>query len=172
MTTVDSLMAAGLLRASELREGSPAGTALPPIPGSAPAREEHATDELFARSPAASLQFLRPMIAFGVVYSLTVIPLMLFVLARTWHAPVCSPLRSWVFLHLLLQTVQLPFRLLLHRDLRSIANLHDEEAALRLLQLSRSMLWCVACAWTVPRAPARTKRAAVGSVRGRRSGDM
>ncbi|KAJ1627291.1 hypothetical protein T492DRAFT_1026127 [Pavlovales sp. CCMP2436] len=110
-------------------------------PNVATGREEHATDELFASSPAASLQFLRPMIAFGVFYSLTVIPLILCVLGRTWAAPVCSQLRSWVLMHLLMQSVQLPFRLLLHRDLRVVATLQDELAARRLLQLSRSPLW-------------------------------
>lgn len=141
-TTVDSLIAEALLPAAGSRAASAPGVALPRALAAHPPREEHATDELFARSPTASLQFLRPMIAFGVVYSLTVVPLLLCVLGRTWHAPACGLLRCWVGLHLLLQSVQLPLRLLLHRDLGRIASLHDEQAAHRLLQLSRSLLWC------------------------------
>jgi hypothetical protein len=119
---------------------------------------DHPTDELFSRSPAASLQFLRPMIAFGVVYSLTVIPLMLVVLGRTWAAPVCATLRLWVALHLALQTVQLPFRLILHTRLRAVAMLHDEQAARRLLHLSRSPLWCAPSLARARSPPGRLSR--------------
>lgn len=168
---LDALVGEALLPTTGRREpDAPDAPVRPPL--AVPAtREEHATDELFARSPAASLQFLRPMIAFGVVYSLTVIPLMILVLGRTWHAPLCSPLRSWVLLHLGLQSVQLPFRLLLHHDLRAIAPLHDEEAARRLLQLSRSLLWCVPMPRCAPptahrRAQLRARAAARASLGG------
>lgn len=125
------------LVAETLPENNPTGAQLPEH-----GRDEHATDELFARSPAASLQFLRPMISFGVFYSCAVTPIMLFVLARTWDAGACGALRSWVALHFGLQSVQLPFRVLLLKDLRCISWLPEHQAAHRLLRLSRSMLWC------------------------------